>query len=163
MSEPLANRADERFAARRYAARLAAVQALYQLEFGGRGDEAVIREFVDHRLADLAGEDGVDEAFFATLVRGVVREQAGVDAAIADALAEGWSLKRIDATARAILRLGAYEAIHCLDTPPAVIVSEALRLADAFFEGPEPKFIHGAVDALVRGARSPAPSVSDAG
>src|SRR3954452_3186353 len=100
----------------RSVARLAAVQALYQMEVSSAGAEAVIREFSEHRFdRDLPGEPGehltlakADEAFFADLVRGVVAHQKAVDTAIAKRLAANWRLERLDATARAILRAGAY-------------------------------------------------------
>ena len=96
----------------RSVARLAAVQALYQMEVSGVGAEAVVREFTDHRFdRDLDGHTlaQADEAYFGELVRGVVAEQADIDRAIVKRLAEGWRLERIDATLRAILRAGAAE------------------------------------------------------
>src|SRR4051794_28576002 len=113
MNEPRSKQA-------RSVARLAAVQALYQMEVSGVGAEAVIREFTEHRfergLPQDTGEDialaEADEAFFAELVRGVVESQAEIDAAIARRLATGWRLERIDATVRAMLRAGAFELAH---------------------------------------------------
>ena len=99
----------------RSVARLAAVQALYQMEAAGAGAEAVIREFSDHRFdRDLEGAAlaHADETFFGALVRGVVADQDAVDAAVRRRLAAGWRLDRIDATARSILRAGAFELIR---------------------------------------------------
>jgi len=141
----------------RSVARLAAVQALYQMETGGAGVETVIREFTDHRFdRDLEGETlaQADEAFFAALVRGVVSDQAQVDPAITRRLATGWRLERIDATARSILRAGAYELISRGDVPAEVVIDEYVEIAKSFFEGPEPGFINAALDAIARDERA---------
>jgi N utilization substance protein B len=145
----------------RSVARLAAVQALYQMEVSSAGAEAVIREFSEHRFdRDLPadGEESVtlaqaDEAFFADLVRGVVGNQREVDVAIARRLASGWRLERLDATARAILRAGAYELAHRPDVPTEVVIDEYVELAKSFFEGPEPGFVNGALDAVAQDVR----------
>ncbi len=147
----------------RSVARLAAVQALYQMEVSSVGAEAVIREFADHRFdrdSDPDSEGGdtplaaADEAFFADLVRGVVEHQKAVDTAIAKRLASGWRLDRLDATARAILRAGAYELSHRPDVPTEVVIDEYVELAKSFFEGPEPGFVNGALDAVAQDVRS---------
>ena len=146
----------------RSVARLAAVQALYQMEVSSVGAEAVIREFSEHRFDRDADPDPdgaetplatADEAFFADLVRGVVAHQKAVDAAVAKKLASGWRLDRLDATARAILRAGAYELIHRRDVPTEVVIDEYVELAKSFFEGPEPGFVNGALDAVAQDAR----------
>jgi N utilization substance protein B len=141
----------------RSVARLAAVQALYQMEVSAVGAEAVIREFADHRF-DRDLEDmtlaGADEAFFADLVRGVVGEQKAIDAAIARRLAQGWKLERIDATVRAILRAGAFELARRQDVPVEVVIDEYVELAKSFFEGPEPGFVNGALDAVAQDVRT---------
>jgi N utilization substance protein B len=141
----------------RSVARLAAVQALYQMEVSSVGAEAVIREFADHRF-DRVIEDmtlaGADEAFFGDLVRGVVAEQKAIDTAIARRLATGWKLERIDATVRAILRAGGYELAHRPDVPVEVVIDEYVELAKSFFEGPEPGFVNGALDAVAQDVRN---------
>ena len=140
----------------RTVARLAAVQALYQMETGGSGVEAVIREFSDHRFGtDMDGERlaDADEAFFADLVRGVVEKQAEIDRAIARRLATGWRLERIDATLRAILRSGAFELIRRPDVPTEVAIDEYVEIAKSFFEGPEPGFVNAALDGIARDHR----------
>lgn len=145
----------------RSVARLAAVQALYQMEVSSIGVEAVIREFSDHRFdRALDGTDGegvtlaaADEAFFAELVRGVVAQQAKVDAAIVKRLAEGWRLERLDATVRAILRAGAFELAHRSDVPTEVVIDEYVEVAKSFFEGTEPGFVNGALDAVAKDVR----------
>lgn len=144
----------------RSVARLAAIQALYQMEVSGAGAEAVIREFTEHRfdrdVPDSAEGDtlaSADEDFFADLVRGVVANQSEIDTAIARRLASGWRLERIDATVRAMLRAGAFELTHRPDVPTEVAIDEYVELAKSFFEGPEPGFVNGALDAVAQDVR----------
>jgi len=140
----------------RSVARLAAVQALYQMEVSSAGVEHVIREFTEHRFdRDVEGETlaAADEDFFAELVRGVVAEQARVDQAVAKRLAEGWRLERLDATVRAILRAGAFELAHRPDVPTEVVIDEYVEVAKSFFEGVEPGFVNGALDGVARDVR----------
>lgn len=143
----------------RSVARLAAVQALYQMEVSGAGVDAVVREFSDHRFgADMEGSRlaEADEAFFGQIVRGVVQRQYAIDQAIAKHLASGWRLERLDATLRAILRAGAFELITRPDVPVEVAIDEYVELAKSFFEGPEPGFVNAALDAIARDRQSPA-------
>jgi N utilization substance protein B len=140
----------------RTVARLAAVQALYQMELGGAGVEAVVREFSDHRFgADLEGEPlaQADEGFFADLVRGVVADQATIDRAVVRRLATGWKLERLDATVRAILRAGAFELSSRPDVPTEVAIDEYVELAKAFFDPTEAGFINAALDAIAGDVR----------
>ncbi len=140
----------------RTVARLAAVQALYQMEITAAGVEAVVREFSDHRFdADMEGERlaEADEAFFAELLRGVVGRQAAIDRAIANRLATGWRLERLDATLRAILRAGAYELTQRPDVPLEVAIDEYVEIAKSFFEGPEPGVVNGVLDGIAKEAR----------
>jgi len=115
-------------ASRRRVARLAAVQALYQLELNpGRGAEAVIREFVRERLGreidgDLYGE--ADAELFADIVRGVTGDRERLDETVSAALSEEWPLGRLDTILRLILEAGAYELAHRPDIPPRVTMSE---------------------------------------
>jgi transcription antitermination protein NusB len=141
----------------RSVARLAAVQALYQMEVSSVGVEAVIREFSEHRFdRDVEGVTlaAADEAFFAELVRGVVAHQREVDLAIVKRLAQGWRLERLDATVRAILRAGAYELEHRPDVPTEVVIDEYVEVAKSFFEGPEPGFVNGALDGVAQDVRA---------
>ena len=144
----------------RSVARLAAVQALYQMEVSGVGVDAVVREFAEHRFdRDVDGPDGdrlaqADETFFAELAKGVVAHQGAIDQAIVKRLASGWKLERLDATARAVLRSGAFELLHRRDVPTEVVINEYVEIAKSFFEGPESGFINGALDAIARDARS---------
>jgi N utilization substance protein B len=142
----------------RSVARLAAVQALYQMELGGAGVEAVVREFSDHRFgSDLEGEPlaAADEAFFGDLVRGVVSDQAPIDHAIVKRLAQGWRLDRLDATVRAILRAGAYELART-DVPAEVVIDEYVELAKAFFDPTEAGFVNAALDGIAGDVRKAA-------
>jgi N utilization substance protein B len=140
----------------RTVARLAAVQALYQMEIASAGVETVVREFSDHRFdADMEGERlaEADEAFFAEIVRGVVEHQTVIDRAVAKRLASGWKLERLDATLRAILRAGAYELMHRPDVPLEVAIDEYVEVGKSFFEGSEPGVINGVLDAIAKEAR----------
>ena len=140
----------------RTVARLAAVQALYQMELAGTGVEAVVREFTDHRFdGDLEGETlaEADEKFFSELVHGVVSEQNAIDSAVTHRLATGWRLERLDATLRAILRAGGWELMQRPDVPVEVAIDEYVEITKSFFEGPEPGFVNGALDGIARDAR----------
>ena len=140
----------------RTVARLAAVQALYQMEIASAGVEAVVREFSDHRFdADMEGERlaEADEAFFAEVVRGVVEHQGAIDRAVARRLATGWRLERLDATLRAILRAGAFELTLRPDVPLEVAINEYVEIGKSFFEGPEPSVINGVLDGIAKEAR----------
>jgi N utilization substance protein B len=137
----------------RRAARLAAVQALYQMDMTGQGVGAAVREYLDHRLGD-DGETGplrdADAAFFGALTRGVVDEQAAIDEAITSRLAEGWKLSRIDSIVRAVLRAGTFELLRRPDVPVAVVIDEYVGLVTAFFDGPESGFVNGLLDRVAK-------------
>ncbi len=141
----------------RAVARLAAVQALYQMDVAGHGADRVTREFRDHRFdRDL---DGVrlapaDEAWFGELVRGVADAQAAIDAAITRRLAARWKLERLDATVRAILRAGAFELMRRAEVPTEVVIDEYVEIAKSFFEGPEPGFVNAALDRIAGDERA---------
>lgn len=140
----------------RSAARLAAVQALYQMETAGQGVEATIREFTDHRLGgEIEGEQihKADAAFFADILRGAVETQSRLDPYLARQLATGWRLSRLDATVRAILRAGLYEMIRRPDVPYKVVINEYVEIARAFFDADEPGFINAVLDAAAKEAR----------
>ena len=141
----------------RSAARLAAVQALYQMESAGQGVEAIIREFKDFRFGqEIEGEmlQAADAAFFADILRGAVESQSRLDPYLTRQLAAGWRLTRLDATVRAILRAGLYEMIRRPDIPYKVVINEYVEVARAFFEGDEPGFINAVLDAAAKEARS---------
>jgi N utilization substance protein B len=141
----------------RSVARLAAVQALYQMDVSGLGAEAVVREFRDHRFdRDMDGDTlaPADEDWFGRIVRGVTADQVEVDRAIRLRLASGWKLERLDATARAILRAGAFELMRQADVPVEVVIDEYVEIAKSFFEGPEPGFVNAALDKIAADARA---------
>ncbi len=141
----------------RSVARLAAVQALYQMEVAGVGVEAVVREFSDHRFGgDIEGQRlaEADEAFFGEIVRGVVSEQVTVDALIRRRLAANWKMERLDSTVRAMLRAGAWELLRRPETPTEVVIDEYVELAKAFVDAKEQAFVNGALDSVARDARA---------
>lgn len=142
----------------RRAARLGAVQALYQMEVSGASTADVIADFAAGRLpreteAAYTGAEG-DLDFFKLLVEKAVERQATIDRAIARRLSKGWRLERIDAVARAILRAGAAELEQRADIPVAVTIDEYVEIAKAFFEGPEPGFVNATLDACARDLRA---------
>jgi N utilization substance protein B len=139
-------------------ARLAAVQALYQMDLAETDLAAVIDQFKAHRLgseADNGTGTGAqaDPEHFAGVLEGVVRRQREIDPMIDQQLAQGWRLTRIDSILRAILRAGAFELIELADVPPRVIISEYIDVAHAFFEGDEPRVVNGVLDSLARKLR----------
>ena len=141
----------------RGAARLAAVQALYQMDLAGATLPDVLAEFEAHRIGkELDGEQyrNADAAFFRDLVGGVVTNQRQLDPAIDAALASGWPLARIDATLRAILRAGAFELAHRSDVPARVVISEYVDVANAFYEDEVPAMVNAVLDALARKVRA---------
>ena len=140
--------------AARHAARLAAVQAIYQMELTALDAEAVIDEFVEHRFAESALPARPDAEFFADLVRGVPNRQKEIDRAIAQCLAADWKFSRIDSILRAILRAGGYELIARADVPAKVVIDEYLDITHAFFQGDEPGFVNAALDKLARDKRA---------
>ena len=144
-------------ARRRSIARLAAVQALYQLELNpGLGAEGVIREFVIHRLGreidgDVYGE--ADGELFADIVRGVATDRERLDETISAALSDEWPLFRLETLLRVMLEAGAYELVHRADIPPRVTISEYIAIAYAFFTGKEPGLANGVLHRLAQGLR----------
>jgi transcription antitermination protein NusB len=137
-------------------ARLAAVQALYQMDLAETDLAAVIEEFKANPLDDSAesATPGVaDPGHFARVLKGVVRRQRDLDPMIDQQLAEGWRLHRIDSIVRAILRAGTFELLELTDVPVRVIISEYIDVAHAFFEGDEPKLVNGVLDQLARKLR----------
>jgi N utilization substance protein B len=145
-----------RQANQRGAARLAAVQALYQMDLGGVTLEEVIAEFETYRFGkEIDGETyrDADRAFFREIVRGVVRDQRALDPTIGAALTPDWPLARLDATLRAVLRAGAFELMTRKDVPARVVISEYVDVAKAFFEGEVPAMVNGVLDALGRRLR----------
>lgn len=140
----------------RSAARLAAVQALYQQEMEGTPTARLLREFHEHRLgATIEDAQYVDaeRSFFDDLVQGVEARRSDIDEAITARLAQGWSLERLDRPMRAILRAGAYELIARADVPVGSVISEYVDVAHAFYDKRESGFVNGLLDAIAKEAR----------
>ena len=138
---------------RRSAARLAAVQALYQIELSGAAADAVLSEFLDHRLREEV--DGVrlaeaDRRLLRDLVAGVSAQVQALDDMLAAVLEEGWPVERLETLLRLVLRAGAYELSERPDIPVRVTIAEYVDLADAFFGGKEPGMVNGVLDRLAR-------------
>ena len=144
-------------ARRRSVARLAAVQALYQLELNpGLGAEGVIREFVRHRLGrEIDGEvyGEADAPLFGEIVRGVAVDRERLDETISAALSEEWPLARLETLLRLILEAGGWELVHRPDIPPRVAISEYVAIAHAFFSGKEPGLANGVLNRLAHTLR----------
>jgi transcription antitermination protein NusB len=143
----------------RSTARLAAVQALYQMEMTGGSSAWVITEFRHHRLGrDIDGEiyAKADETLFVDIVDGVDHQRARIDTTIEAHLSDGWTLPRIDSTLRQLLRAASYELLVRLNTPTAVIINEYVEVANAFVERNEAGFINGVLDRLAKTVRSAA-------
>jgi N utilization substance protein B len=141
----------------RSAARLAAVQALYQQEMEATPVATLLHEFHQHRLG--ATIDGVEYAeaeveFFDDVVAGVDARRAELDALIAGRLAEGWSLARLDKPMKALLRAGAYELAARVDVPTASVISEYVDVAKAFYDARESGFVNGLLDAIAKQVRT---------
>jgi N utilization substance protein B len=137
----------------RHAARLGAVQALYQMEMNGAGAEEVAQEFADYRFGDLPVPP--DAEFFAAIVGGVPQHQVEIDRAIAASLSQSWKLERVDSILRAILRCGVFELVARRDVPARVVIDEYVAVAGAFFGADEPGFVNGALDTIARRKRAP--------
>ena len=140
----------------RGAARLAAVQALYQMELSGQGAKAVVMQFRNHEFGYDGEENYIagDEEFFDELVTGVVREQDVIDDKIRARLTEKWKLSRLDITLRAIMRCAVFELGFRIDVPAKVVIDEYVTLAMDFYDGPEPKFVNASLDKLARDVRT---------
>ncbi len=148
---------DARKANKRGAARLAAVQALYQMDLAGTGLNDILAEFESHwigREVEGAQYLPAEAAFFRDVVSGVVREQRELDPLIDEALSNGWPLKRIEAVLRASLRAGAYELIHRNDVPARVVVTEYADVAAAFVGRDETGMVNAVLDQLARRLRA---------
>jgi len=140
----------------RSAARLAAVQALYQLEMEQVPVARLLHEFHQHRLGATIEDETYAEAevdFFDDLVSGADARREEIDALIGERLAEGWSLERLDRPMRAILRAGAYELIARPDVAVATVITEYVDVAHAFYDKRETGFVNGLLDAIAKTAR----------
>lgn len=145
-----------RQANKRGAARLAAVQALYQMDVVGSGVLETAAEYEAFRLGkevDGAQYREADAQWFRAILSGVVENQKALDPMIRESLAEDWPLSRLDSTLRAILRAGVYELMKRADVPVAVIVSEYVDIAKAFYTEDEPKIVNAVLDRVARRVR----------
>lgn len=146
----------------RSAARLAAVQALYQQHMEGTALAKLLDEFHQHRLGRTIDEDAFEEAeyaeaevpFFDDVVRGVDARKDEIDALVAGKLASGWSLARLDRAMLQVLRAGTYELLARADVPAAVVINEYVEVAKAFFDDGQAKFVNGILDAVAKEARA---------
>ncbi|GJD47377.1 Transcription antitermination protein NusB [Methylobacterium crusticola] len=143
--------------AERSGARLAVVQALYEMEISGKGVIEALAEFEAFWIGQVI--DGVEHppaepAFFRDLLRGVVEEQRTIDQQLDGALTAGWPLRRIEAVLRAILRAGAYELIYRRDVPVRVAISEYVDVAHSFYAGDEPGLVNAVLDRVARAGRA---------
>lgn len=146
----------------RSTARLAAVQALYQIQMEGTALNKLLDEFHQHRLGREIDDEDHGEAtyaeaeveFFDDLVRGVSARREEIDELLLARLADGWTLARLDKTMLQVLRAGAYELIARADVPTASAINEYVDVAKAFFDDREAKFVNGILDALAKEARA---------
>jgi transcription antitermination protein NusB len=141
---------------KRGAARLAAVQALYQMDVAGSGLLEITAEYESFRLGkevDGAVYREADPQWFRAILSGVVENQTVIDPVIRQSLTEDWPLSRLDSTLRAILRAGVYELMKREEVPVAVVVSEYLDIAKAFYEDDEPKLVNAVLDRAARRLR----------
>lgn len=142
-----------RLANKRGAARLAAVQALYQMDIVGSGVMETAAEYEAYRLGkDIDGDQYLDADFqwFLAIITGVVKDQKQLDPMLNQQLSAEWSLSRLDSILRAILRAGLWELINRQDVPIAVVMSEYVDIAKAFFEGDEPKLVNAILDSMAK-------------
>jgi transcription antitermination protein NusB len=140
----------------RAAARLAAVQALYQREMEATPLARLLDEFHQHRLGREIEDEQYFEAevdFFDDIVSGVIAREEEIDALLSERLAEGWTLQRLDKTMLQILRAGAYELLARPDIPTGTAIGEYIDVAHAFFAAREAKFVNGVLDALAKAVR----------
>ena len=141
---------------KRAAARLAAVQALYQMDVAKKGINEILAEFESHWIGqEVEGDqyNPAELAFFRNVLEGVLVEQGEVDVLVDRALQQGWPLRRVEAVLRAILRAGAYELLMRKDVPVRVVITEYTDIAGAFFEGEEVGMVNGVLDTLARRLR----------
>ncbi|NNE49497.1 MAG: transcription antitermination factor NusB [Altererythrobacter sp.] len=146
----------------RSAARLAAVQALYQQQMEGTALARLLNEFHQHRLGrEVDDEDHEGEVFadaevdfFDDIVSGVDCRREEIDELLVGKLAGGWTIARLDKTMLQILRAGAYELVARADVPAASAINEYVDVAKAFFDDREAKFVNGILDAVSKEART---------
>ena len=157
MSDPVTSGQQGRPANKRGAARLAAVQALYQMDVAGSGLLETTAEYEAFRLGkevDGATYREADAQWFRAILSGVVENQKSIDPIIRQALTEDWPLSRLDSTLRAILRAGVYELLHRKDIPPKVTISEYVSVAHAFLDREEAGMVNAVLDKIAKAERN---------
>ncbi|MCF6326757.1 MAG: transcription antitermination factor NusB [Devosiaceae bacterium] len=135
----------------RGAARLAAVQALYQMDIGGTELGSILEQFDTRRAGgEVEGEEYLpaDVDFLRQIVSGVLKNQLEIDPLLNQKLSDEWHLTKIDSTLRAILRAGAFELLYKRDIPAKVVINEYLDVAQAFFEGEVPAMVNAVLDKI---------------
>jgi N utilization substance protein B len=140
----------------RSAARLAAVQALYQMELGGASESQALEDFIGHYLKSEYDERGMvapDRDYFAKLVRGVTGERGELAELVSGAFTGARGVERMDRLMRLIVFAGAWELWRCPDVPTQVAINEWVEIARAFFDGNEPGIVNGVLDPLARRLR----------
>jgi N utilization substance protein B len=142
---------------RRQAARLAAVQALYQWQEGQDAPGDIVEQFLKVRTGE-AGEGGMrrdaDRPLFKDVVEGTASHKDELQETLSSALAEDWTWNRVDRLVRAILLAGAYELVHRHDVPPRVAINEYVEIAHAFYDKGEPTFVNSVLDRVARNVRA---------
>lgn len=150
----------------RSAARLAAVQALYDWELSGAAVTPLLEDFVQQRLggkAMIANEDESEEEhtlvkpdllLFTGIVRGTIDNLAQIDAMLTGSLAAEWPVERLESVLKAIMRAGGYELFYMPETPAKVVISEYIDVAHAFYSGPEPKMVNAVLDRIAQTVRA---------
>ncbi len=156
MANPTARDATPiRPANQRGAARLAAVQALYQMDVGRQSLEDTLSQFAAiHKTREVEGDEYLpaDADFFKQIVSGVIRAQLEIDPAIDASLRDDWPMSRIDATLRAILRAATFELVRRKDIPARVVITEYVDVAKAFFDEDVTRMVNGVLDSVARNA-----------
>jgi transcription antitermination protein NusB len=141
---------------RRSAARLAAVQALYQMDLTQKALNEIFAEFESHWMGrEIEGDQykPAEVGLFHDIVEGVIKDQRRLDPLVDDTLSAGWPLKRIETVMRAILRAGAFELVHAPDTPTKVVISEYVDMASAFYEREEVNMVNAVLDRIGKQVR----------
>jgi transcription antitermination protein NusB len=136
----------------RRSARLAAVQALYQMELTGEGAGTVAQEFIEHRFSDPKSAPP-DETLFRAILDGVPHRQTAIDRSLAAALSEKWRLQRIDSIVRAILRAAAWELVDRRDIPARVVIDEYIEVARLFSDDEQCAFVNAVLDRIAHAER----------
>ncbi|MFK8251396.1 transcription antitermination factor NusB [Ancylobacter terrae] len=142
---------------RKSAARLNAVQALYQMDVAATPIDDILAQFESHWIGrEIEGEEiaAADVNLFRDIVSGVLREQRAIDPVLDAALVRGWPLKRIEMVLRAVLRAGTYELTARPDVPARVVVNEYTNVAAAFLDRDETGMVNAVLDGLAREARA---------